>query len=63
MLLFNKKATAKEMLDWGFISRIIPHDVFEERTKAIVEEFAQLPAGVSIISDKLENIPGVHSTK
>ena len=49
MLLFNKKATAKEMLAWGLVSRVIPHVVFEQISKNIVEEFAQLPAGVSYI--------------
>ncbi|XP_067929778.1 enoyl-CoA delta isomerase 2-like [Watersipora subatra] len=42
MLMFNKKATVQEMLDWGLVSRIIPSDGFQANTRAIVKEFSQL---------------------
>lgn len=46
MLLFNRKATANEMLAWGFVSRVVPHAQFEEKTKAMVTDFAKLSAQV-----------------
>lgn len=46
MTLFNRKVTAEEMLARGLISRVIPHDKFEEMTRAMIIEYSQLSTKV-----------------
>ena len=50
MLLLSKKATAQEMYDWGLVSRVIPHDQFQQQTRAMIAEMSQLPPKVRVFT-------------
>ncbi|KAI6231673.1 CRE-ECH-4 protein [Aphelenchoides besseyi] len=43
MLLFGRKITAQEALDWGFVSRVFPQSTFVSETAELIKQFAELP--------------------
>lgn len=47
MLLFNEIMTAKQALERGFVSQVIPKDEFIKKSAELIEKLSQLPKHVS----------------
>ena len=46
MLLFNRKLTSNEAYECGLVSRLVPHESFEQTVEAMLNTFDQLPIKV-----------------
>ncbi|THD25250.1 Enoyl-CoA delta isomerase 2 mitochondrial [Fasciola hepatica] len=44
MLLFNRKLTAQEALEWGLVNRMFPANEFSSSCDRLLQEMAQLPS-------------------
>lgn len=53
LLMFNQKMTANEAYQSGLVSRVIPHQQFNQKTKALLQEYGQLPVKSLMYSKEL----------
>lgn len=61
LMLTGRKLSAEEALEWGLISRVVPHDVLMEEATAVLEQCAQTaPLARRDVKRVLDQYVGLH---